>query len=116
MEYLLKLTVIIMLLHIGPLQLMHFNDLHLCLDVSPYSLIQLYLNVNFCGEYLLIANSHLTFDLLSIYKKNLMFALRFGCFSLWYMKSSQQNDMKFTVFTKLSLRMLYMKFLSNQRL
>ena len=29
MEYLLKLAVIIMLLHIGLLQLMHFNDLHL---------------------------------------------------------------------------------------
>ena len=29
MEYLLKLTVIMTLLHIGLLQLMHFNDLHL---------------------------------------------------------------------------------------
>ena len=29
MEYLLKLAVIIMLLHNGLLQLMHFNDLHL---------------------------------------------------------------------------------------
>ena len=29
MEYPLKLTVIIMLLDIGLLQLMHFNDLHL---------------------------------------------------------------------------------------
>ena len=40
MEYLLELTIIIMLLHIGPLPLMHFNDLHLfSLDASPYSLI-----------------------------------------------------------------------------
>ena len=29
MEYLLKLTLIIMLLHIGLLQLIHFNELHL---------------------------------------------------------------------------------------
>ena len=29
MEYLLKLAITIMLLHIGLLQLMHFNDLHL---------------------------------------------------------------------------------------
>ena len=29
MEYLQKLTLIIMLLHISLLQLMHFNDLHL---------------------------------------------------------------------------------------
>ena len=62
MEYLLKLTVIIMLLHIGLLQLMHFNDLHLLFRCSPHCLIQLYLN----GEYLLIAKSHLTFDLSSI--------------------------------------------------
>ena len=53
MEYLLKLTLIITLLHIGLLQLMHFNDLHFFSSVSPYCLILVYLN----GECLLIAFS-----------------------------------------------------------
>ena len=61
MEYLLKLAVIITLLHIGLLQLMHFNDLNLLFK---------YFTLLFdtgacdwkCDEYLLIV-----FSLLSIY-------------------------------------------------
>ena len=40
MEYLLKLAIISMLLNIGPLKLMHFNDLHLLL--TSFTAIQIY--------------------------------------------------------------------------
>ena len=57
----------------------------ICLDVSPYSLIQLYLNVNFAGEYLLIAKSHFDFWLIIYLLRNLMFALGLDAliFSTW---------------------------------
>ena len=61
MEYLLKLAVIITLLHIGLLQLMHFNDLHL---LFKYFTLLFDTGVSDwkCDEYLLIV-----FSLLSIY-------------------------------------------------
>ena len=41
-------------------------------------------------------------------------AIKFSCLNLWYAKGSQPNVMKITAFTTLNLRVLYMKFLSNQ--
>ena len=55
--------------------------------------------------------------MLSIKKtlRNIINAIRFRYLNLWYAKSFHPNVMKFTVFTKLDLEMLYINFLSNQR-
>ena len=43
-----------------------------------------------------------------------MNAIKFRCLNLQYTKRFHPNIMKFTEFTKLNLRVLYVKFLSNQ--
>ena len=63
MEYLLKLAITIMLLHIGLLQLMHFNDLHLLFKHFTLLFDTGVSDCKFHGECLLN-----TFSLLSIYE------------------------------------------------
>ena len=45
--------------------------------------------------------------------RNMMFASKVRCLNLWYAKHSYLNVMKLTAFTKLSLRVVCIKFLSN---
>ena len=46
--------------------------------------------------------------------RNIINAIRFRCLNLQYAKSFHPNVMKFTVVAKHDLRVLFMKFLSNQ--
>ena len=71
-----------------------------------------------CWFLIVICQQHFVyyFDLIFVYWESWYFTIRVKCLNLWHSKSLHLNTMKLTAFTKLGLKMLYIKFLNNRRI